>query len=62
MKTIFKVLNPANGLYNEYQTMEEAQTAAKQFAWDFYFEHTHKNPISKVLITEEGAEIWTSGE
>lgn len=62
MKTIFKVLNPDTGLYAEYSTIEAAQDAAKEYAWAFYYEHTHQCPISKVLITEEGAEIWTNGE
>ena len=62
MKTIFKVLNPANGLYADYLTMEDAQAAAKERAWEFYLEHTHQCPISKVFVTEEGAEIWTNGE
>jgi len=58
MEIIYKVLNPKDGLYQTEKTQELAQTLASKLAWEFYLEHTHGKPISKVIVTEEGFQIW----
>lgn len=58
MRTIYKVLNPNIGEYQESETKESAELLAREIAWQFYLAHTHQAPISKVVITDEGAEIW----
>ena len=55
---VFKVLNPNDGSYTDCATLEKAKAHAKLIAWNFYMMHTHNAPISKVVMTEEGAEIW----
>jgi hypothetical protein len=59
MRTIYKILNPSNGLYETCDTEEEANTKAKEIAWNFYVSQTHGKPISRVTITDEGYEVWT---
>lgn len=59
MQTVYRVLNPATGGYAECNTKEEAEILARERAWEFYLLQTHNAPISKVMITDEGAEIWT---
>jgi hypothetical protein len=59
MKTIYKILDPNNGSYETGNTEEEANTKAKEIAWNFYVSQTHGKPISKVTITDEGYEVWT---
>lgn len=58
MKTIYKVLDASNGLYQDVESKESAETLAREIAWQFYLLHTHGKPVSKVVVTEEGAEIW----
>ena len=58
MKTEYRVLNPATGQYEKYMTVEEATVRSQEIALEFYKSHCHNTPVSKVIITEEGAEIW----
>lgn len=60
MQTTYKVLDPSNGLYQERETQESAELLARELAWQFYLTHTHDNPISKVVVTEENVEIWSN--
>lgn len=62
MKIKYKIPVPSTGLYLEADTLEEANLIAREAAWEFYKQQTAPQPISKVLITDEGAEIWGSSE
>jgi hypothetical protein len=59
MRTIYKILNPSIGSYETCDTEEEANSRAKEVAWQFYLSHTHGTPITKVEVTDENYEIWT---
>ena len=58
MTTIYKVLNPSLGQYEDTETIELANTKAQEIAWQFYLSQTHNSPISKVTINEDGSETW----
>lgn len=58
MKTEYRVFDPSKGIYTNYVNLEEATTAAKSKAWEFYCYHCNGKALSKVIITDEGAEIW----
>ena len=58
MTTIYKVLNPSLGRYEDTETIELANTKAQEIAWQFYLSQTHNSPISKVTINEDGSETW----
>ena len=58
MTTIYKVLNPTLGQYEDTETIELANTKAQEIAWQFYLSQTHNSPISKVTINEDGSETW----
>ena len=58
MTTIYKVLNPNLGQYEDAETIELANIKAKENAWQFYLSQTHNAPISKVTINDDGSETW----
>lgn len=55
----YKVLNPNTGLYDSVDTLEEAEMLAKEIAWKFYNLHCHGKPISKVIVNDDGSEVWS---
>ena len=61
MKTEYRVFNPSTGVYISYETLEEANQKAHEMAWEFFNLHCNQ-PIAKVVITDEGAEIWGKTE
>jgi len=60
MKTEFALFNPANGEYTRTNTKEEALVLLAQIAKDFYFSHSHGNPVVMVSTDDNGAEVWTA--
>lgn len=60
----YAVFNPADGLYTQVDTIEEAVAKSAEIACAFFLEHTHNNPFSVVQIAENGDETWylASGE
>lgn len=62
MQIKYRIPVPSTGLYQEADTFEEASLIARDVAWEFYKQQTAPQPIAKVLITDEGAEIWGAAE
>jgi len=58
MQTVYRISNPAQGLYIETDSIESAKEAMIKQALEFYLQHTHQNPISVVEIDDVGAETW----
>jgi len=58
MTTIYKVLNPTLGQYEDVETIELANIKAREVAWQFYLSQTSNSPISKVTINDDDSETW----
>lgn len=58
----YRVLNPITGEYRHASTLEECEQLVVDTAYDFYMMHVHNIPFSVVEVTDDGKEIWSTGE
>ena len=58
----YAVFNPINGEYTKFDNTENALDGVMKTALDFYMKHTHNQPISKVIVNEDGSETWMTFE
>jgi hypothetical protein len=59
-KIEYRVFDPSIGSYASFDTQEEANTQAQITAWSIFLRMAHDKPISKVIIQEDGTEIWNA--
>lgn len=64
MSIKYAILNPAIGLYEYAETIEQATEIAAKTALDFYLVHVHNSIMSVVEVLDDGSENWknSSGE
>lgn len=62
MTTKYARLSPLDGSYTHFDSLEAAIDAAFIEAWNFYMSHTHGQPLSKVVVADDGSETWTTLE
>jgi hypothetical protein len=58
MSVLYKIFNPADGLYTNVETLDECLKITAERAYNLYMQYTHQQPYSIVEITEEGYEVW----
>ena len=56
----YAVLNPADGTYQKFDTLEDAVSAGVEIAFNFYLLHTHNQPFVNITTNEDGSETWHS--
>jgi hypothetical protein len=56
----YAVLNPADGTYQKFNTVQDAINAAVDRAFVFYLEHTHNQPFADITVNDDGSETWHS--
>jgi hypothetical protein len=58
VKTIYAIFNPAVGLYERVEGVDERNKKFIQVMHDFYLQHGHAQPFSIIEVNEDGAETW----
>jgi hypothetical protein len=56
----YAVLNPKDGSYQRFDTIDEVVKAAVDVAFAFYLDHTHNMPFADITVNEDGSETWHS--
>ena len=56
----YAVLNPKDGTYQRFDTIEDAISSAVDKAFTFYLEHTNNQPFADITVNEDGTETWHS--
>ena len=54
----YAILNPATGGYEYVETETEIIDKISDAAMQFYLQHTHYSPVSKVTVNNDGSETW----
>lgn len=58
MKTKIALLNPANGQYEFFDTIELAKERFSKMCEEFFLLHTNNQPFSKVTTDDNGNDTW----
>lgn len=60
MTQVYKLFNPATGLYTEIADVETLKTELAKSAYEFYLTHTHNQPYCIVTKNPDGSETWAN--
>lgn len=56
----YAVLNPTDGSYQKFDTVEAAVKQAVDTAFAFYLAQTHNQPFADITMNDDGSETWHS--
>lgn len=58
MEIKYGILNPTTSQYEYVDTENEIIDKISDVAMQFYLQHTHYSPVSKVTVNEDNSETW----
>jgi hypothetical protein len=58
MEIKYGIFNPTTGQYEYDNDLDTTFNKITDLAFQFYMNHTHNAPMSKITINDDGSETW----
>jgi len=62
MTIIYKIFDPEKSKYIDCEDANKVVEIMANLAWKFYFFYCRNKPFQKVVVNEDGSELWADPE